>query len=365
MSSQASLYKRIVDSQMFFNVSMLIGGEKGTDLARYGPAWSATAINQSGLNRSDVTEIQDNLKGDLGDPSSGPYQSSVNSEAPKSTSSSSTADEETSKSPSPTSSTSSSAEKTKRTPSTIPTETSFPTWNRGFSTSRTVASSHYGRHSLQQRYLNSTRLASNTPVRRELSILQAITDDAASHRKEQGSESTRGLNILQVVTEGADQVDSKDPPNPGYSGSGVSQKAADQDDDDDGADTKTETTSTKSPDDNSTDVTTVQVSGSLAGEIVILSLQAGAWSNQMSKYIEFLFDQYPAIAEEYFGKLDGKGSGPIGRYWTHIVLLTTLKPNSKEIQTVQLLGMIYDIIPILKTLRPKKTAEPVSGSDKP
>jgi hypothetical protein len=86
----------------------------------------------------------------------------------------------------------------------------------------------------------------------------------------------------------------------------------------------------------------------LQGNLMLLSLNEGSWANQRDDFINYARREHPDIAQKYFGN-GTSGSGPIGRHWTHMVLITLTKPNSTELASVQILGKVYDVLPVLKS----------------
>ncbi|GAW01469.1 hypothetical protein LENED_003067 [Lentinula edodes] len=80
-----------------------------------------------------------------------------------------------------------------------------------------------------------------------------------------------------------------------------------------------------------------------------MTLQEGAWSNNRLEFLKFIAQNHPEIYRKYFfGNASGNGTtgdGPLGKHWTHIFLLVTVKANSTEIETSQVVGMVYDVLP--------------------
>ncbi|KAF5352183.1 hypothetical protein D9758_009225 [Tetrapyrgos nigripes] len=87
----------------------------------------------------------------------------------------------------------------------------------------------------------------------------------------------------------------------------------------------------------------------LVGDLIIVSVDPGAWASRMQDNIAFGFEQQPEIAKKYFG--GPKGDGPLGKMWKYMVLVTTYKPNSTDVQSVQVLGRVWEITPGLKDVK--------------
>ncbi|KAJ6609852.1 hypothetical protein B0H10DRAFT_451758 [Mycena sp. CBHHK59/15] len=85
----------------------------------------------------------------------------------------------------------------------------------------------------------------------------------------------------------------------------------------------------------------------LKGNLMILSVQPGHWADDLASSVEFAAKQRPDVSEKYFGK-DSSGMGPIGRIWTHICILTTDNPDTPGLDSVQVLGKVWDVLPALR-----------------
>ncbi|KIK67909.1 hypothetical protein GYMLUDRAFT_238095 [Collybiopsis luxurians FD-317 M1] len=99
-------------------------------------------------------------------------------------------------------------------------------------------------------------------------------------------------------------------------------------------------TNTSHDDDNLSGVSTAN----LTGTMMLLRFQAGAWKNGLGSYMDFARADRPEVFSKYFGG-DGNSSAPLSREWTHALLVTTYKPNSTDLQTVQLIGLVWDYLP--------------------
>ncbi|KAJ7132813.1 hypothetical protein C8R43DRAFT_649902 [Mycena crocata] len=77
------------------------------------------------------------------------------------------------------------------------------------------------------------------------------------------------------------------------------------------------------------------------------TVSGGTWANDLASSVQFAMKERPEIAEKYFGQ-GTSGMGPIGRIWTHICVLTTDDPDTPGLDTVQVLGKVWDVLPALK-----------------
>jgi len=82
---------------------------------------------------------------------------------------------------------------------------------------------------------------------------------------------------------------------------------------------------------------------------MIFSIRPGSWFDDLAASVEFAVKERPDVAEKYFGK-GSSGMGPIGRIWTHICVITTDDPKTPGLDTVQVLGKVWDVLPALKGL---------------
>jgi hypothetical protein len=227
-----------------FNYSMIVSGDPGDQSAVYAPAWSATIINTTSVSSTDAKDLQANIEGSLGDGtvSNTSFASSVNNEAPPSTSAAL---------------------------QTTPTPRAFR-YRRDNNRNRTQQQ-HPASHSHQ-------------PLKKASTASSALNVAAADNSKN----GTKG---------GGD----------GDSLSGVS-------------------------------------TANLTGTMMLLHFQPGAWINGIGGYIDYARSDQPGVYGKYFGN-GTTPDGPLSREWTHAILVTTYKPNSTDLQTVQLIGLVWDYLP--------------------
>ncbi|KAJ7218125.1 hypothetical protein GGX14DRAFT_439913 [Mycena pura] len=84
------------------------------------------------------------------------------------------------------------------------------------------------------------------------------------------------------------------------------------------------------------------------GNLMFLEVTPGKWAENLTSSVAFALKQKPDVAEKYFGK-GNSGSGPIGRIWTHICVMTIDDPKSSGLPgSVQVLGKVWDVLPALK-----------------
>ncbi|KAK0465385.1 uncharacterized protein EV420DRAFT_1637522 [Desarmillaria tabescens] len=76
-----------------------------------------------------------------------------------------------------------------------------------------------------------------------------------------------------------------------------------------------------------------------SSNLILVSLQEGTWADKRAEFIKYAWEEQPEIAEVYLGK---QGEGPIGRRWTHVVLLAE---GEGEVETIWLLGMVWGALP--------------------
>ncbi|PBK77002.1 hypothetical protein ARMSODRAFT_948866 [Armillaria solidipes] len=80
--------------------------------------------------------------------------------------------------------------------------------------------------------------------------------------------------------------------------------------------------------------------------LILVSLQEGTWADKRAEFMQYAWEEQPEIAEVYLGR---RGEGPIGRRWSHVVLLAE---GEGEVETIWLLGMVWEALP-----RPEVEAE--------
>ncbi|KAJ7652081.1 hypothetical protein DFH06DRAFT_540998 [Mycena polygramma] len=77
--------------------------------------------------------------------------------------------------------------------------------------------------------------------------------------------------------------------------------------------------------------------------LMLLRVQEGTWADQRYGYIQYIRFADRAnedVVNKYFGPGD-TGSGPIGRHWTHLVLIVTT--DSSQV-SAQLFGKVYEVV---------------------
>ncbi|KAJ6498072.1 hypothetical protein C8R47DRAFT_318097 [Mycena vitilis] len=82
--------------------------------------------------------------------------------------------------------------------------------------------------------------------------------------------------------------------------------------------------------------------------LMLLSLQEGTWADGRAEFIKFIRYNKETntlattnVIDKYFGP-GTSGSGPIGRHWTHLVLIVTT--DSPQV-SAELFGMVYEVVP--------------------
>ncbi|PBL00788.1 hypothetical protein ARMGADRAFT_1073123 [Armillaria gallica] len=73
-----------------------------------------------------------------------------------------------------------------------------------------------------------------------------------------------------------------------------------------------------------------------SSNLILVALQEGTWADKRAEFIQYAWEEQPEIAEVYLGR---RGEGPIGRRWSHVVLL------AEEVETIWLLGMVWEALP--------------------
>ncbi|KAJ7096386.1 hypothetical protein C8R44DRAFT_376748 [Mycena epipterygia] len=96
------------------------------------------------------------------------------------------------------------------------------------------------------------------------------------------------------------------------------------------------------------------ISNTLKGNLMVFSVQPGKWASDLASNVEWAMKERPEVVEKYFGK-GNSGMGPIGRWWTHVILLTTYNPNTTVLDSAQVLGKVWNVLPILKGLNTTST----------
>lgn len=265
-----------------FNFSMIVGGVADSSSAKYAPAWSATIVNTTAVSSKDADDLQANLDNSLHDAtvSNTSFASSINDEAPPST-------------------------------------------------------------SAKASQAKSTSGSSARALR-----FRAVTSASAPAQTSKGSSMTASAKApAHTPQKGKALAGSK------KTSSALNVAAAD--------DSKNGTA--HSGDDVLAGVST----GNLTGTMMLVRFQAGAWKNDIGQFIQFAAKDQPDIMAKYFGS-GTTGNGPLGREWTHAILVTTYKPNSTDLQTVQLLGMVWGVLPELAQAGSSSSStNQTSGAQKP
>ncbi|KAJ7925237.1 hypothetical protein B0H13DRAFT_2314739 [Mycena leptocephala] len=89
------------------------------------------------------------------------------------------------------------------------------------------------------------------------------------------------------------------------------------------------------------------ISDELKGNLMVFSISPGRWYDTLASNVAFAVKERPDVANKYFGN-GTSGMGPIGRIWTHICVITTDNPATPGLDTVQILGKVWDVLPALK-----------------
>ncbi|KAJ7462223.1 hypothetical protein B0H11DRAFT_2054655 [Mycena galericulata] len=89
------------------------------------------------------------------------------------------------------------------------------------------------------------------------------------------------------------------------------------------------------------------IPSTLKGNLMIFSIIPGSWADILASSVQFAVKERPDVAQKYFGT-GTSGMGPIGRIWTHVCVMTTDDPDTPGLNTVQILGKVWDVLPALK-----------------
>ncbi|KAJ3854867.1 hypothetical protein EV368DRAFT_62929 [Lentinula lateritia] len=355
IASEGWLLREMINqSPAIFNLSMITSGDASSLSADYSPAWSAIIINSTSVA---VTSSNSDLSGNLdhsfhdGTDNSTTYATSINNEAPVSTSISFNSTTESSDSGS------SSATPTNANSLSSKQNTQSPTPTSAVSLTHTATATGSARRSRIRRAIIST---GSRIQRRALAASNALLLAASA-----GSTSARTTSSGKNAEENALLPGMKEV-------ASASNFAAEPDVADDVSDAvsfaailSTSTSTQTSSSSSSTPVNGVfnpnapNASDPLSGipdvplqttsSLFAMTLQEGAWSNNRLEFLPFIAQNHPEIFHKYFsGNASGNGTtddGPLGKHWTHIFLLVTVKANSTEIETSQVIGMVYDVLP--------------------
>ncbi|KAJ7785082.1 hypothetical protein DFH07DRAFT_1054517 [Mycena maculata] len=91
------------------------------------------------------------------------------------------------------------------------------------------------------------------------------------------------------------------------------------------------------------------IPGTLKGNLMMFSITPGSWADDLASNVAFVAKERPDVFAKYFGN-GTSGMGPIGRVWTHVCVITTDDPDTPGLNTVQVLGRVWDVLPALKGL---------------
>ncbi|KAJ7652073.1 hypothetical protein DFH06DRAFT_1206702 [Mycena polygramma] len=75
--------------------------------------------------------------------------------------------------------------------------------------------------------------------------------------------------------------------------------------------------------------------------LMLLSLQEGTWADKRAEFIQWTRENTPDLVDSYFGP-GNSGSGPIGRHWTHLVLI--VNTDTPQV-SAQMFGKVYEVVP--------------------
>ncbi|KAF5390566.1 hypothetical protein D9757_002600 [Collybiopsis confluens] len=229
-----------------FNYSMIVSGLPNSNGAVYAPAWSAMIIDTTAVSGADAKDLQANIDASLhdGTVSNTSFASSVNNEAPPSTSAAPHA-----------------------------SSTSHP------------SSTH-------------VHVRADKPVKHQPS--QQPPPPSSPHKPlKKANHASSALNVAAAKNSKNGTANNNDD----NSLSGVS-------------------------------------TSNLTGTMMLFRFQAGAWKNNINSYMDFARTDQSEVFTKYFGS-----SAPLSREWTHALLVTTYKPNSTDLQTVQIIGLVWDYLP--------------------
>ncbi|KAJ7733730.1 hypothetical protein DFH07DRAFT_131552 [Mycena maculata] len=89
------------------------------------------------------------------------------------------------------------------------------------------------------------------------------------------------------------------------------------------------------------------IPNTLKGNLMMFSINPGSWADDLASNVAFAVKERPDVTAKYFGN-GTNGMGPIGQIWTHICVITTDDPSTPGLNTVQVLGKMWDVLPALK-----------------
>ncbi|KAJ3713145.1 hypothetical protein C8R42DRAFT_300858 [Lentinula raphanica] len=346
IASEGWLLREMINkSPAIFNLSMITAGDPSSSSAQYSAAWSATIINSASVVVSGIGDNLDNGFRD-GTTNSTTYATSINNEAPASTSvgfSPTSSSDSISISISPTQSSDSSSG-TMITQSTTSTSTASP--------SATLTTGPARRSRLRR-----AKISPKSPIQRRALAASNALLIAAGAGSSSGTRTTpthadsnplslpgmkQAASAASFVEEPANAEEnvtfvplSSTSTQTSFSTSATSVTGVPD----------STNTNTSDPLSNVPDVP-LQTTASLFA----MSLQEGAWANNRAAFLPFISQHHPDIYQKYFGN-GTTGDGILGRRWTHVLLLVTVKANSTEIETSEVVGMVYGVIPGLTAVQ--------------
>ncbi|KAJ3719067.1 hypothetical protein DFJ43DRAFT_1159373 [Lentinula guzmanii] len=341
IASEGWLLREMINrSPAIFNLSMITAGDPSSTSAQYSPAWSATIINTTSVAVSNIGQnLNDGFRD--GTTNSTTYATSINSEAPVTTSvsfSSTAGSNSASPSPIP-SNVESNSGKIPQSPtltSTMsPTVTATGSARRSrFRRSRILPRSHFQRRALA---------ASNALLLAASAGGSSSSETTPAHVNTPGIKDASFSGMDQVAS-AADSVSEADIENVSFAplSSTTTQTSF----------LSSTTSVTGFPSKNASDPLSgiPDIPLQTTASLFAMSLQEGAWSNNRADFLQFIAQYHPDIYQKYFGN-GTTGDGSLGKHWTHIFLLVTVKANSTEIETSEVVGMVYNVLPGLTTPR--------------
>ncbi|KAJ3882609.1 hypothetical protein F5051DRAFT_14019 [Lentinula edodes] len=355
IASEGWLLREMINqSPAIFNLSMITSGDPSSLSADYSPAWSAIIINSTSVAvTSSNSDVSGNLDHSLhdGTDNSTTYATSINNEAPVSTSISFNSTTESSDSGS------SSATPTSTNSLSSKQNIQSPTSASAVSLAHTATATGSARRSRIRRAIVSTgsQIQRRALAASNALLLAASADSTSARTTSPGKNAGKtagNFASLPGMKEVASAANFAPEPDVADAVSFVPLLSTS---------TSTQTSSSSS----ATSVNGVlkpnapNASDPLSGipdvplqttsSLFAMTLQEGAWSNNRLEFLKFISQNHPEIYRKYFfGNASGNGTtgdGPLGKHWTHIFLLVTVKANSTEIETSQVVGMVYDDLP--------------------
>ncbi|KAJ3906065.1 hypothetical protein F5879DRAFT_680782 [Lentinula edodes] len=355
IASEGWLLREMINqSPAIFNLSMITSGDPSSLSAHYSPAWSAIIINSTSVAvTSSNSDVSGNLDHSLhdGTDNSTTYATSINNEAPVSTSISFNSTTESSDSGS------SSATPTSTNSLSSKQNTQSLTSTSAVSLAHTATATGSARRSRIRRAIVSTgsRIQRRALAASNALLLAASADITSARTTSSGKNAGKpagkyaslpGMKEVASAANFAAEPDVADAVSfaPLLSTSTLTQTSSSNSTTSVNGVLKPNAPNASDPLSGIPDVP-LQTTSSLFA----MTLQEGAWSNNRLEFLKFIAQNHPEIYRKYFfGNASGNGTtgdGPLGKHWTHIFLLVTVKANSTEIETSQVVGMVYDVLP--------------------